>query len=628
MANCPKCGSLLKYELRSAGTTSKTKYYRTGVKKSWIIPAGRKTTKSQRSTYVDAYCPKCGYHPPVEAQKGDSKRFWIILGVIILIGIIGSTLRGNKNTNNKTSKATTTPIAQQAAAQPDEAPESLPADTKQPEPTESITENVAAAEATEAPTATPTSELTATPIPDSVWALAPTSLDHFEYYLDGDKIYLTNYDSANSHNAKIWIADAYTINGKTYTLGEQLKGIHFSSIESAIIPEGVVHIEKYIFNSCGVKYVYLPKSLSFDDENPHWFFDYFHNLEKLYYGGSEAEWKNLIGDTKREDIDVKQIIFDASLSELLPWYDFSTTSPTQYSEETIPSDIWATSFTDLSNFDFYIDGDYIYLKDYIGKEKKIWLATQYEYEGKQYKLNENLENLEINRATSLIIPEGITTISWKTIPSNDLKYLYIPKSITPENANSFYTNFYNIDTIYYGGSQEEWLTLTEGTDRSKLKVRQILFDIDYNTLTNINPTTESSTGNTQAENEIIEKLRTVPDIAYIEAATEDTDPNNQLGKQGCYTSYIFFSSPLVDPAYATKDHFDKLATEYGGSIEIYATTADAEKRNEYLASFDGTAFVSGSHTIYGTMIIRTSHKLKASQQKKLEQEIIDALSTK
>ena len=127
---------------------------------------------------------------------------------------------------------------------------------------------------------------------------------------------------------------------------------------------------------------------------------------------------------------------------------------------------------------------------------------------------------------------------------------------------------------------------------------------------------------------VIERLATVPDIAKIAAATEDNDPNGQLGKQGGYTAQIYFSSPLVNPAYANKPDLDVIdaGTSCGGSIEVYATVADAEKRERYLASFDGGAMSSGSHTVVGTMLVRTSSKLSASDQKKLEEEIIAALT--
>ena len=134
-----------------------------------------------------------------------------------------------------------------------------------------------------------------------------------------------------------------------------------------------------------------------------------------------------------------------------------------------------------------------------------------------------------------------------------------------------------------------------------------------NDLTN-NPSIES----------VKEAINGIESITLIEIVTEDNDPNGQLGKQGGYTGCLYFKSSLVT------DETDASAivagTDGGGSIEVYANKSDAEKRNEYLATFDGSAISSGSHKVLGTLVIRTSNLLKASQQTKLETEIINALT--
>ena len=130
------------------------------------------------------------------------------------------------------------------------------------------------------------------------------------------------------------------------------------------------------------------------------------------------------------------------------------------------------------------------------------------------------------------------------------------------------------------------------------------------------------------ESFVIERLKLVPEIAVIGAATEDHDPNGQLNKQGGYTAQIYFSSTLISPnaANRTPDQVIEDGTDGGGSIEIYKTTEEAKKREDYLGSFDGTAFSSGSHTVVGSCLIRTSRDLTASQQSALEASIIEALT--
>lgn len=124
---------------------------------------------------------------------------------------------------------------------------------------------------------------------------------------------------------------------------------------------------------------------------------------------------------------------------------------------------------------------------------------------------------------------------------------------------------------------------------------------------------------------IVECLKKIPLITEIEAVTERNDPNGNLNKQGGYTAQVFFSYALVD-----QDEFDEKSvidkgTDCGGSVEVYRTEKDAKKRDKYLSTFDGGPVASGSHTVVGTVIVRTSCKLTASQQRSLEYDIIASL---
>lgn len=127
---------------------------------------------------------------------------------------------------------------------------------------------------------------------------------------------------------------------------------------------------------------------------------------------------------------------------------------------------------------------------------------------------------------------------------------------------------------------------------------------------------------------VIERLTGLPGITMIEAVTEDNDPNGNLHKPGGYTAAIFFIHDQVTDSYVVHSKGDtpvERATDGGGCIEVYETVEYAEARNTYLASFDGTIFSSGSHTVCGTIVVRTSDKLTATQQKELEAVIIAAL---
>lgn len=125
---------------------------------------------------------------------------------------------------------------------------------------------------------------------------------------------------------------------------------------------------------------------------------------------------------------------------------------------------------------------------------------------------------------------------------------------------------------------------------------------------------------------VIERLQGIEGVGEISAVTEDNDPNGNLGKEGGYTATGYFTSPLVDQGLVVGDSVIEKGTQGGGAIEVYANVEDANKRNEYLASFDGGILASGSHTVVGTVLVRTSDELTASQQDRLEVSIIEALT--
>ena len=155
------------------------------------------------------------------------------------------------------------------------------------------------------------------------------------------------------------------------------------------------------------------------------------------------------------------------------------------------------------------------------------------------------------------------------------------------------------------------------------------------------------------EDYVISCLKTVNGITDIEAATETHDPNGKLNKQGGYTAAIYFRIEQIEIIEEAQEWDDSVVYSYlvvngekihlsidegesidspidvgtqgGGQIEVYSSADDAKKRNEYLSSFDGSVFSSGYHTVVGSMVIRTSEHLTASQQQQLADDVINAL---
>lgn len=125
---------------------------------------------------------------------------------------------------------------------------------------------------------------------------------------------------------------------------------------------------------------------------------------------------------------------------------------------------------------------------------------------------------------------------------------------------------------------------------------------------------------------IIDCLKNVENIIDISAVTEENDPNGRLNKAGGYTAQVYFSSDLVNQAEVYGTSLIDKGTDAGGSIEVYTNVEDALNRDAYLANFDGGILSPGSHTVVGTVIVRISDELTASQQKEMEENIIAELT--
>lgn len=123
---------------------------------------------------------------------------------------------------------------------------------------------------------------------------------------------------------------------------------------------------------------------------------------------------------------------------------------------------------------------------------------------------------------------------------------------------------------------------------------------------------------------VVSRLGKVPGVSDIEPVTEANGPNRRLNKAGGYTAAVYFHFGGVDGIEEVNSALPsiEIGTDGGGCIEVYRTVEDANKRNDYLASFDGQGvFDTGSHIVLGTVIVRTSHFLTASQQSALTDEI-------
>ena len=131
-------------------------------------------------------------------------------------------------------------------------------------------------------------------------------------------------------------------------------------------------------------------------------------------------------------------------------------------------------------------------------------------------------------------------------------------------------------------------------------------------------------------------LKTIDTISETCILDEDTDPNNEIGKDGQYYIKVSYIDSRVDKQYYGEldDNFNFVTTETsctergadaGGTVEVFRTVEDATKRKEYLDGFTGV-LSAGKSKLINTTLVRVSPNLKASEQNDLLEKIYQALS--
>ena len=131
--------------------------------------------------------------------------------------------------------------------------------------------------------------------------------------------------------------------------------------------------------------------------------------------------------------------------------------------------------------------------------------------------------------------------------------------------------------------------------------------------------------NNPSEEYIVACLENIPGVTGIAPATEQNDPNGKLNKDGGYTAAVFFAHENINTTPYSGNTLLNKGTSAGGCLEVYCTVEDAQARNTYLAGFDGTFLDSGSHTVLGTVVIRVSPNMTATEQDAVEAAIISVL---
>ncbi|MFD8144744.1 hypothetical protein [Streptomyces sp. NPDC059708] len=104
----------------------------------------------------------------------------------------------------------------------------------------------------------------------------------------------------------------------------------------------------------------------------------------------------------------------------------------------------------------------------------------------------------------------------------------------------------------------------------------------------------------------------VPTAKLGGTVTAENDPNHLLGRPGQYTSKITFTDGRIKAA--DTEGLEAGDIGYGGSIEVFASTADAKARHDYIQTVTkGVPALAEYDYLHDSTLIRVSHLLTPEQ---------------
>ncbi len=107
--------------------------------------------------------------------------------------------------------------------------------------------------------------------------------------------------------------------------------------------------------------------------------------------------------------------------------------------------------------------------------------------------------------------------------------------------------------------------------------------------------------------------------------TEESDPNNLLGRPGGYESKVNFADSRVKRADVIGT--DKDDTGRGGTVEVFADPRDAKERSEYIQSVSGGILGTEYHYLADGVLLRVTGNLPPTVAKEYESALADIVPT-
>lgn len=145
------------------------------------------------------------------------------------------------------------------------------------------------------------------------WAKECNDINNFEYTIEERYIRIDEYIGKDK---KVKLCKNYVIDDMEYeltSLGDEV--FKSKNVFSVLIPNSIDSLPSKTFYKSKVKYIYLPKSLSSNDEE-YQFSHYLDDVEKIYFEGSKKEFEYLVDFDKEIDEKVDEIILETKYDDL------------------------------------------------------------------------------------------------------------------------------------------------------------------------------------------------------------------------------------------------------------------------------------------------------------------------
>lgn len=312
---------------------------------------------------------------------------------------------------------------------------------------------------------------------DSVWLDGYTDIEDFGYYVDGDGIYVKEY---NGNSQKVRLKSSYDIGGRKIKVISFEDGtFKYSDVTGVILPKGTKHLDYDTFANCNIKYLYLPGSV----ENPGIaFWKELEGVEKIYYGGSAKKWTSIC-ELERNELEVKQIFVNVKPKNLgteKAENEILNTKTAAISDDMEEGGVTGIeverkfNYGVIEDFDYDIIGNTVKLNSYDGKMEIIEIQPSYIINGTEY--ISDISDFQIGVGNSVvktvIFNEGISEVANAVFNTTDVQNVFFPKSMVNVYDNTL-SYLHPEDgkkiKIYYAGTQEEWMNIFTEYRRTKVE---------------------------------------------------------------------------------------------------------------------------------------------------------------